>query len=145
MLISKLRDALIDELESRKPYLSLRIPGVLWRQGAVLAKPRYSIYVLEDHILERTCSVIFTAEVTENHCVLRFCRPLTQKEHEQLTDSRYVPMFRSKTHLTVGLGESGEVPYAYSSVKLLPHGSAVDLLDAMFVLGKELEAFLNYQ
>jgi len=50
-------------------------------------------------------------------------------------------MLRSKTLMTVGLGESGGVLYAFSSVKLTPSDNVVDLFDAIAHLGRELEAF----
>ena len=74
---------------------------------------------------------------------MRFCVPLMPKEHEQLAASKYVPLLRSKIYLSVGLGESGGAHYAYSEVKISQYGSVIDLFDALFALGRELEKLLG--
>ena len=144
VFVPKLRDALIDELENREPYLSLRAQEALGRQrqSVVLTKPRYFVYILEKHILEHTCTVVLTVEITEECYILRLCRPLSPKEYGQLADSQYVPMLRSKIPMTVGLGESGGVLYAFSSVKLSQHCLGIELLDTLLALEIEINAFL---
>jgi hypothetical protein len=101
--------------------------------------------VLDDHIMEGTASVIFTIEMAEDCCTLRFCRPITLKEHVKLEASGYTPVLRSKVYLSVGLAQSGGVLYAWSAVKLSQYSSVIDLFDALFLLGKELEKYLRIQ
>jgi hypothetical protein len=115
-LITTLRDALAEELENREPSLSLRTLSVgdRQRQGFALTKSRYFIAVFDNHIFERTYSVVFTIEVREDCYLLRFCIPLMPKEHERMAASKYVPLLRSKIYLSVGLGEIGGAHYAYS-------------------------------
>jgi hypothetical protein len=47
-------------------------------------------------------------------------------------------------YLSVGLSQSVGVPYAWVEVKLSQYSSVIDLFDALFVLGKELDKFLNH-
>lgn len=92
--------------------------------------------------MEGTASVIFTIEMAGDCCMLRFCKPITLKEHVRLEASGYAPVLRSKVYLSVGLGQSGGTLYAWSAVKLSQYSSVIDLFDALFLLGKELEKFL---
>jgi hypothetical protein len=115
------------------------------RQGFALTNARYFITVLDDHIMEGTASVIFTIEIAEDCCTLRLCRPITLKEHVKLEASGYTPVLRSKVYLSVGLAQSGGVLYAWSAVKLSQYSSVIDLFDALFLLGKELERFFDHR
>ncbi len=144
-MIPRLHAALTAELERRKPFLSLRTlsDGDRQRQGLALTGARHFIAVLENHIMERTASVVFTIELTEECCIMRFCRPLTLKEYDRLAAAGYVPVLRSKVYLSVGLGRSRGVSYAWASVKLSQYSSVIDLFDALFLLGKELERYLG--
>jgi hypothetical protein len=143
--IPKLYAALSAELDRREPFLRLRTlsEGDRQRQGFALTNARYFITVLDDHINERTASVVFTIELAEDCCTLRFCRPITLKEHVKLETSGYVPQLRSKVYLSVGLGQSGGVLFAWSAVKLSQYSSVINLFDALFLLGKELEKYLT--
>lgn len=143
-LISQLYMALSEELDKRKPFLALRTlsEGDRQRQGLALTNARYFISILENHIMERTGSVVFVIELAEDCCILRFYRPLQQKEYEQLDTSDYVPLLRSKVYLTVGLSRSRGIPYAYSAIKMSQYGSVINMFDALFLLGKELEKYL---
>lgn len=143
-MIPKLYTLLAEELEKRELFLSLRTlsDGDRQRQGLALTKARYFVAVLENHIQERTGSVVFTIEVTENHYALRFYRPLTPKEYERLATSGYAPVLRSKVYLTVGLGKRAAVAYAYAEVKLSQYASVIDLFDALHTLGRALEKYL---
>jgi hypothetical protein len=47
-------------------------------------------------------------------------------------------------YLSVGLSQSGGVPYAWVEVKLSQYSSVIDLFDALFTLGKELEKYLHH-
>ncbi len=143
-MIPRLYDALSAELGRREPYLKLRTlsEGDKQRQGFALTNARYFITVLDDHIMEGTASVIFTIEMAGDCCTLRFCKPITLKEHVRLEASGYAPVLRSKVYLSVGLGQSGGTLYAWSAVKLSQYSSVIDLFDALFLLGKELEKFL---
>ncbi len=145
-LIQRLYDALSAELDRREPYLKLRTlsEGDRQRQGLALTNARYFITVLDDHIMERMASVVFTIELAEECCTLRFCKPVTLKEHVKLEASGYAPVLRSKVYLSVGLGQSGGTLYAWSAVKLSQYSSVIDLFDALFTLGKELEKYLNH-
>jgi hypothetical protein len=142
---SQLRATLADELDKHEHYLSSHAlsEGDRQRQGLTLTNARYFISVLENHILKHTASVVFTIELAEDYCILRFCRPLTMKEYDVLLASNYVPMMRSKVYLSVGLSQSGGVPYAWVEVKLSQYSSVIDLFDALFVLGKELENYMS--
>ena len=102
---------------------------------------KYFVVIIDN--LDLDSPVVLSTEVTKDACVLRYCYLLSEDEHERLTASQYVPRLRSKICLTVGLGESGDIPYAYSSVKLPPYGNAIELLDALYRLGRELEAYLS--
>lgn len=146
-MIPKLYAALSTELSRREPYLRFRTlsEGDRQRQGLALADTRHFIAVLENHILERTASVVFSIELTEDCCTLRFCRPVTQKEHDQLEASGYVPRLSSKVYLSVGTGTSGGILYAWAAVKISQYSSVIDLFDALFLLGKELEKLLLYR
>ncbi len=146
-MIPKLYDALTAELDRREPYLKLRTlsDGDKQRQGFALTNARYFITVLDDHILEGTTSVIFTIELAEDCCTLRFYRPVTLKEHVRLEASCYTPVLRSKVYLTVGLGQSGGVLFACSSVKLSQYSSVIEMFDALFLLGKELDKYLDWR
>lgn len=143
--IPELYTLLAEELEKRGPYLSPRT-RCEWdrrrRQGPAFKTARYFIAVLENHILDRTVSVVFTIEIAED-CALRFYRPLTAKEYGRLAASGYAPVLRSGIFLSVGLGQSGVVPYAYSEVKLSQYAGVIDLFDALPLLGGELEKFLT--
>jgi hypothetical protein len=146
-MIPRLYAALSDELDRREPFMKLRTlsEGDRQRQGFALTNARYFITVLDDHIMEGTASVIFTIEMAEDCCILRFGRPVTLKEHVKLEASGYTPVLRSKVYLSVGLGQSGGVLYAWSAVKLSQYSSVIDLFDTLFLLGKELERFLSHE
>lgn len=88
--------------------------------------------------------MVFTIELAEDGCALRFYRPLTTKEYGRLAASGYAPVLRSGIYLNVGLGRREAVAYAYAEVKLSQYASVIDLFDALFVLGRELEKFLRY-
>jgi hypothetical protein len=79
-------------------------------------------------------------KVDEDAYLLRFCCPIQPKVHRALAALDYAPPVRSRWHLSVGLGSA---IYAYSAIRLTPHSSVMDLFDALHVLGRELEAFLN--
>lgn len=143
--IPKLYTQLTVELEKRQHHVPQRTlsDGDRQRQGLSLTKARYFITVLENHILERTSSVVFTMEVSPDCYVLRFYSPLTLKDHNRLAASDYTPLLRSKVYLTVGMGKHEAVCYAYAEVKLSQYANVIDLFDALHILGRELEGFLN--
>jgi hypothetical protein len=143
--IPVLFDALSRELERRKPFMSLRVLSEVarQRQGLGFTNAQYFISVLENHLWRRTASAVFTIELLDEICVLRFCVPLRPKEYARLESSGYAPVLRSKVHLSVGLDVSGGVPYAYSCAKISRNGNVVDLFDTLFTLGKELEKYLH--
>ena len=145
-MIPRLYTALSGELDKREPFLSMRTlsEGDRQRQGLALTNARYFITVLDNHIMEGMASVVFIIELTEECCIIRFCKPVTLKEHVKLEASGYAPVLRSKVYLSVGLGQSGGVLYAWSAVKLSQYSSVIDMFDALFTLGKELEKFLQY-
>ena len=147
VMIPKLYTLLIGELEKHEYFLPQRVlsDGDRQRQGLALTKARYFIAVLENHIFERTGSVIFTIEAEAEGYTLRFYRPLQPKEYDRLAALDYAPVLRSRIYLNVGLGQREAVAYAYSEVKLSQYSSVIDLFDALFVLGRELEAFLNFK
>ena len=144
-MIPKLFAALSAELDRCEPSLRFCTlsEGDRQRQGFALTNARYFIAVLENHIMGGTASVVFTIELTEECCTIRFSRPVTPKEHNRLAASGYAPLLRSKVYLSVGPGRSGGVPYAWAAVKLSQYSSVIDLFDALFALGKELEKYLN--
>ena len=145
VMIPKLYTLLIGELEKHEYFLPQRVlsDGDRQRQGLALTKARYFITVLENHIFERTGSVVFTIEIAQDCYTLRFYRPLRLTEYNRLAASDYAPVLRSKVYLNVGLGRREAAAYAYSEVKLSQYGSVIDLFDALFVLGRELERFCN--
>ncbi|MDR1704988.1 MAG: hypothetical protein LBS19_09960 [Clostridiales bacterium] len=144
--ISKLYAALSGEMERREPFLKLQISGSGDRQRQSFAPiaTRYFITVLDNHIMEATVSVILTIALAEDYCILRFCKPVTLKEHVKLEAAGYAPVLRSKVYLSVGLGQSGGVLYAWSAVKLSQSSSVIEMFDMLFLLGKELEKFLGF-
>ena len=145
VMIPKLYTLLAEELEKREYLVPQRVlsDGDRQRQGLALTKARYFISVLENHIMNRTGSVVFTIEIAQDCYTLRFYRPLRLTEYNRLAASDYAPVLRSKVYLNVGLGQRSAASYAYSEVKLSQYGSVIDLFDGLFVLGRELEALLK--
>lgn len=141
-LIDSLYRKLEDERRNPPPVYSLRTLSAMdkQRQGLALTNNRYFITILERHILEAMQSVVFFIEITEDYYLLQMCCPLKESQRRELAASGYVPRLRSKLMLSVGL-ESGP-PHAYSSIKLSPYSSVIDLFDGLFVLKRELELFL---
>ena len=133
-----------EELKNRTPYLSLRTLSERdrQRQGLALTNTRYFISILEDHIFEHKKSVVFTIEITEDFYVIRFYTVLKKRQYVKMAASNYAPLLRSKIRQSVGLGQGKDIYYAWSEIKLSPYSSVIDLFDAMFLLGKELEKFL---
>ena len=143
-LISNLYRATEAELRKRPPVYTLRALSMMdrQRQGLALTNSRYYITILQNHILERTQSVVFTIEVTEDFYLVKLSCPLRDGEYRRLKAAGYVPLLRSKLYLTTGLEAS---PYqAYAAVKLSPYSSVIDLFDSLFVLQRELEGFLTH-
>ena len=112
------------------------------RQGLALTNNRYFITILERHILEASQSVVFFIDVTEDYYLLQMCCPLKEPQRRELAAAGYVPRLRSKLMLSVGL--ENDPTYAYSSIKLSPYSSVIDLFDGLFVLKRELELFLMF-
>jgi len=142
-LIDGLYRKLENELRNRPPVYSLRTLSTIdrQRQGFALTNNRFFITILERHILEASQSVVFFIEVTEDYYLLQMCCPLKEAQYRELAASGYVPRLRSKLMLSVGL--ESKPPYAYSSIKLSPYSSVIDLFDGLFVLKRELELFLK--
>ena len=143
-LIDGLYRKLENELRNRPPVYSLRTLSAMdrQRQGLALTNNRYFITILERHILEASQSVVFFIDVTEDYYLLQMCCPLKEVRYRELAAIGYVPRLRSKLMLAVGL--DSDPPYAYSSIKLSPYSSVIDLFDGLFVLKRELELFLAY-
>jgi len=143
-MTAELYAILDEELKNRAPYLSLRTLSERdrQRQGLALTNSRYFIAILENHIFERTESVVFTIEVTESYYALRFSRVLSTKKYDRIIASDYEPLIRSRIRLSIGLGRDESIHYAWAEIKLSPYSSVIDLFDAMFVLKRELELFL---
>jgi hypothetical protein len=141
-MVRGLYDALIEQIENKPPVLAMRTlsEGDRQRQGLALTKSRYFISVLDKHILERTQAVVFVIEVTDDYYLLKFCYPLTAKEHDRLAALNYALILRAKHYLTVGQERSS--PHAYASIRLSPYSSVMDFFDGLFVLGRELEKFI---
>ena len=102
---------------------------------------QHYICVLDNHILERTRSVVLIAQSAADCYLLKFCCPLARSEYERLAALDYIPVLRGKHYLTVGLDRSQS--YAYSAVRVPLYGSVVDWLCALGVLGRELERLLK--
>jgi len=144
-MTAELYTILDEELKNRAPYLSLRTLSERdrQRQGLALTNSRYFIAILENHIFERTESVVFTIEVTESFYVLRFSRILPTRKYDQIMASNYAPLMCSRIRLSVGLGRDESIHYAWAEIRLSPYSSIIDLFDAIFALGKELEKYLT--
>jgi len=143
-LIDSLYRKLMNELRNRQPVYSLRTHSTKdrQRQGLALTNSRFFITILERHILDTAQSVVFFIEITEDYYLLQMCCPLKEVRYRELAAIGYVPRLRSKLMLAVGL--DSDPPYAYSSIKLSPYSSVIDLFDGLFVLKRELELFLAY-
>ena len=141
-MIRGLYDALVEQMDNKPPVLAMRTLSLFDRErrGLALTQGRYFISVLDNHILERTQSVVFIIEVTDNFYLLKFCCPLTADEHDRLAALSYAPILKSKHYLTVGLERS--CPHAYAAIRLSQYSSVIDLFDGLFVLGRELEKFI---
>ena len=143
-LIDALYGRLEQELRERPAVYSLRTLSAMdkQRQGLALTNNRYFITILERHILEATQSVVFFIEITEDYYLLQMCCPLKEAQRQALAAAGYVSKMRSKWMLAVGLEQNPA--YAYSSIKLSPYSSVIDLFDGLFVLKRELELFLAH-
>ena len=104
-MIRGLYDALVRQMDDKPPVLALRTLSLFdrERQGLALTKGRYFISVLDKHILERTQSVVFIIEITDDFYLLKFCHPLTESEYDRLAALNYAPILRTKHYLTVAL------------------------------------------
>ena len=140
--IEGLYAALKEQMDNKPPVLAMRTLSLFdrERQGLAATQGRYFISVLDRHIMERAYSVVFVVEVTDDFYLLKLCCPLTAAEYKKLAALKYTPLLRSKYYLTVGLEQS--YPHAYSAIRLSPYSSAIDVFDALFLLGRELEAFI---
>lgn len=137
----ELHDAISEQLASRPLIHSL---GPYGREShrTVHSARRHFVSVLDRHILERSQSVVFVIEITDDYCLLKLCCPLMLAEYDRVSGSGYVPPVRSKIYLAVGFGMNRDVYYAYSAVKLSPHGRANEFFDALALLGRELEEYI---
>lgn len=139
-----LYEAITGELINREPSLALRTSASMGRlrQEFVPEKRQYFTAVLENHILDRTRSAVLVIEAAGADCLLRLCCPLRQEEYNRLAGLNYTPPLRSKLYLSVGLSDD-DPPYAWSSVRLSAHSGVMDVLEALRVLGRELETYLR--
>lgn len=141
--VRALYEAITGEIQNREPPLALRTTAGRgrWRQELVPDK-RFFTAVLGNHILDKTQSAVLAIEAAGDDCLLRLCCPLTPEEYTRLAGLNYAPVLRSKIYLSVGLSDD-DPPYAWASIRLPARSGVMDALEALRVLGRELERLLG--